>query len=914
MEKEIDGQLKRELPFDLYGRYAVIRDIIDHNRKDGQRFKVLDVGGRGNLLKRFLPNDDVFYLDPLIDSKDDNFIKGDGCAMSLEAESFDWVTSADVFEHIPKEKRESFLNENIRVAKFGTILVAPFWSKEVEQAEINANENFKTLSGGQDHIWLKEHIENGLPDSAELERYLKDKELSFQKLNNNRLFLWQALIDICFLSYVNTDEDIKKKYEDFNYFYNSEVCPFDDQEPSYRKIYFIKKDQTLRNVKVEKKPMDDKLFLEAIKRGMELVNMIDNMNKGIIRQKDEAILSRDEKIQEKIRNMESIKSQSDLKSMELSEIHRSKGWRMVLFVRRILNKAFPRGSYRRKMAVMITRPRQSKDAYKRWIAKNETYDIRAVKMEIDSFTYKPKISVITPVYNVDSKWLDRCIKSVTSQFYENWEFCLYDDASTDKKTVKCLESWRNYDPRIKISFGKTNKHISGASNSALGMATGEFVALLDNDDTLSSFALFEVVKLLNTDRNVKYIYSDEDKIDKNENRAEPFFKPDWSPDLLLSCGYTNHLSIYEKKIIEEVGGLRTAYSASQDYDLVLRVIERLKDTEIVHIPKILYHWRSIPGSTARDPLAKEGKVIVNAKRAIEDSLKRRGISGNVVDGLWPSSYRVKRQIKGNPLVSIIIPTKDRLKFLKKCIESIKDKTTYKNYEIVVVDNGSTDTETVEYINGLPYEVIVLGGEFNFSKMNNIAAQKAQGDYLVFLNNDTEVITGDWIESMLEHAQRKKVGAVGCKLVYPNKSIQHAGVVLGMSPDPVTGVAGHIYNGLGCESRGYFGMVNVIRDCSAVTAAAMMMRKAVFDKVGGFNEELRVCYNDVDLCLRLREKGYLVVYTPYAELYHYESISRGLGVDRKEAEYMLTHWKGTIKNDPYYSPNLSLRTPYCAINI
>ncbi len=296
MEKIIDGQIKKELSFDSYGRYAIIRGIINKNRKEGQKFKVLDVGGRGNILKKFLPKDEVFYLDPFVDSEDDNFIKGDGCAMPLEDGSFDWVASADVFEHIPKEKRETFLKENVRVAKFGVILAAPFWSKEVEQAEINANENYKNFSSGKNHMWLIEHIKNGLPKEEEIEEFITNKKLSFQKLYNNRLFLWENLLGISFFVGNNYNEDIQRAFENFNYFYNTEVFPYDCEEPAYRKIYFIKKNVDLKDVVANSRYVDDILFLNVIKRAIDLVAKIDIINKNLIQKKDQELHKKEQEI------------------------------------------------------------------------------------------------------------------------------------------------------------------------------------------------------------------------------------------------------------------------------------------------------------------------------------------------------------------------------------------------------------------------------------------------------------------------------------------------------------------------------------------------------------------------------------------------------------------------------------------
>lgn len=556
-----------------------------------------------------------------------------------------------------------------------------------------------------------------------------------------------------------------------------------------------------------------------------------------------------------------------------------------------------------------------KNRYDLWILKNEptAEKLEHYNKEIKGFEYQPKISIITPVYNPDVAWIEAAIESVINQVYENWELCIA-DASTKQDVRKCLEEFANKDTRIKVKFLKENKGISGNSNEALSLATGEFIALLDHDDEIAHFALYEVVKLLNQKPYLDFIYSDEDKLDKNGKRCDAFFKPDWSPDLLLSCMYTCHLGVYRKKVIDEIGGFRLGYEGSQDYDLVLRCMEFTDSNKIAHISKILYHWRKVPGSIASDPIAKNCVNIISAKTALNDTLVRKNIRGKVEDGKWLSSYRIRREIFGNPKVSIIIPTRDRVKILKNCIDSIKQKTTYENYELILVDNNSIETETIKYINELDCIKIKYKENFNFSKINNLAASHVNGDYIVFLNNDIEIITDDWIQSMLEHAQRKEVGAVGCKLLYPDGTIQHAGVILGLSPDPRNKVAGHIFIKSNNIDHGYFGLIDTIRNYSAVTAAAMMVRKSVFNEVGGFDENIAVSYNDVDLCLKIRKKGYLIVYTPFVELIHHESISRGNNLDDTEVHYMMTKWGDTLKDDPYYNPNLSLNKVNCEVDV
>ena len=557
-----------------------------------------------------------------------------------------------------------------------------------------------------------------------------------------------------------------------------------------------------------------------------------------------------------------------------------------------------------------------KSRYDIWMLKNEptAAKLEQYKKEITNFEYTPKISIITPIYNPDVAWIKAAIESVINQAYENWELCLA-DASAKGDVKRCLKSYVKKDSRIKVKFLSENKGISGNSNEALSLATGEYIGLLDHDDELSPDALYEVIKYLQTNLDVDMIYSDEDKINLNGNRSNPFFKPDWSPDMFLSHMYTCHFGTYKKKIIDEIGGFREGYDGSQDYDLVLRFIE--KTNSIHHIPKILYHWRIVPGSTAKSNNAKKYAFIA-AKRAINDFLKRNGIQGDVGDGFWTGSYHVKRKLLKTSLISIVIPTKDNVKLLKRCIDSILKNTNYFNYEIVIVNNNSTDEKTYDYFKDLKridcIKILDYNNDFNFSAINNFAVKNVNGEFILFLNNDTEVISKEWLSAMLEHAQRSEVGAVGCKLLYPDKTVQHAGVILGINYlDGENIIAEHSPKYIPYNNHGYFEKVGVIHNLSAVTAACMMLRKDVFEEVGGFDENLAVAYNDVELCLKIREKGYLIVYTPYAELYHYESQSRGYDdtpekMERflKEIKYIREKWGEVIdKGDPYYNPNLTL---------
>ena len=549
--------------------------------------------------------------------------------------------------------------------------------------------------------------------------------------------------------------------------------------------------------------------------------------------------------------------------------------------------------------------------YAEWIARYENVDLKSQQEQSKKFDYRPLISIAMPVYNVEIKWLEKCIDSVLKQTYDNWELCISDDASTDPKIKKCLEAYEKKESRIKVVFREENGHISLATNSALEIATGEFIALLDNDDELPPHALFEVVKVLNERPELDVIYSDEDKIDAEGNRFDPHFKADWSPDTLLGNNYISHLGVYRSSIVKSLGGFRKGYEGSQDYDLVLRVTEQIPEDHIYHIDKVLYHWRTIPGSTASSGEAKS-YIYDSGVKALTDALNRRGIKGEVRPGLISGFYEVTYEVLQEELVSVIIPTKNGYDDLKLCVDSIIEKTSYPNYEIIIADNGSTDPKMqelfAEYKKQLNERFIVelIDIPFNYSRINNLATEKASGKYLLFLNNDTEVIEPNWMTTMVSYAQFDRIGCVGAKLYYPDDTTQHAGVLVGIG-----GVAGHALNNYDRTHCGYFGRLVIDVNYLAVTAACMMVKTADFKAVNGFDETLEVAFNDVDLCLKIYELGRYNVYAHQVELYHFESKSRGYeDTPEKQKRFageikkMQDKWPTYIEHDPFYNDNLT----------
>ncbi|MGU8083607.1 glycosyltransferase [Burkholderia pyrrocinia] len=557
----------------------------------------------------------------------------------------------------------------------------------------------------------------------------------------------------------------------------------------------------------------------------------------------------------------------------------------------------------------------SPEVYARWIAQHDTIDDGkrvALQSAVAKFAHRPLISVIVPTYNSNIALLSEMIESVRAQIYPHWELCIADDASTIDAVRATLADYASLDARIKIVLREHNGHIAEASNSALACATGEYVALLDHDDILPEHALYMVVKAINEHPGARLFYSDEDKLTPEGQRIAPYFKSDWNPELFLTQNLFSHLGVYETALVREVGGFRKGFEGSQDHDLAMRCIENAGHDAVHHIPHILYHWRIIPGSTAASGSEKPYALTAGI-RAVEEHLQRVGVKASVSQaasdiGLIRVRYATPEPA---PLVSIVIPTRDGVELLRQCVESIFERSTYPNFEIVIVDNGSIKPETLTYFDLLRARpnVRVLRDDrpFNFSALNNGAVAQSRGDYVCLLNNDIEVITPNWLEEMVSLAAQPGNGAVGACLWYPNDTLQHGGVMLG-----VGGVAGHIHARLPRGAFGYFGRAVCTQNLSVVTAACLLIRRSIYDEVHGLDDELAVAFNDVDFCIRVRNAGYRNVWTPHAELYHHESATRGSDLSpekaqrfRREILFMEERWGATLFNDPAYNPNLTL---------
>ncbi len=570
---------------------------------------------------------------------------------------------------------------------------------------------------------------------------------------------------------------------------------------------------------------------------------------------------------------------------------------------------------RHRMVTRYMEVRLGEKSYRNWI-KTFEFDHRSaaeLAWERRSWRCTPTISIVLPVYNTPQAFLRAALDSVLEQTYPNWELCIADDCSTDPHVRTILDEYAERDQRIRVVYRETNGHISEASNSALSLATGDWIALLDHDDRLHPHALHLAAEAIAANPNVSLIYSDEDKIDENNSRYEPYFKCDYNYELLLAHNMICHLTILRRALINEIGGFRRGFEGAQDYDLALRAIDKVGSDKVLHLPRVLYHWRAHRGSTASSSDAKPYAAQA-ARRAIAEHLRRRGVIGTVEAA--PEGHGVHRVryalTDPAPKVSIVICTRDRADLLATCVDSIVDRSTYCNFEVVIVDNGSTEDATFRLFDRLPsdrFRVLRDDAVFNFSALNNRAVQTTAGEFICLLNNDIEILTPDWIEEMLSFSMQPDIGAVGARLWYPGGGLQHAGVVLGLG-----GIARHIHRNLKRGELGYFGRAALHQSFSAVTGAALMIKKSIYEEVGGLDEQFEVTFNDIDFCLRVRENGYRNVWTPYAEMIHHESATRGVETSpqktaqaERESLLMASRWGDLLGKDPAYSVNLSVET-------
>ena len=574
-------------------------------------------------------------------------------------------------------------------------------------------------------------------------------------------------------------------------------------------------------------------------------------------------------------------------------------------IRRGINLA-KRISRKLRSRLPAAAPQFSNDPiYDAWLKQNRltAAGFREAETRARALQLRPLISIVMPVYNSDLRYLEMALQSVEKQIYDNWEICIADDASSDQRVISFLESYQSKNSRVKVVRLNEHGHIAGATNAAIDLAEGDFLAFLDHDDELEPTALLEVAEVLQADPGTDVIYSDHDILGENGLFHGPNFKPAWSPELLLSYMYFGHLKVYRTALVRQLGGFRAGFEGAADYDLVLRLVELTN--RVRHIPKILYHWRGVGSSMARSSMTKSYSFDAG-RRGLLKAVERRGIKATAIHPEWAQKgnvgiYKLDFTDTANEPVTIVIPTRDKCELLQRCVKSIEKRTLHQAYQMLIVDNDSRDPETLRYLAGSPHRVVRFAtpAGFNFAEIVNFAVSQLETDFFVLLNNDTEVIAPEWLDEMVGYGQLPQVGAVGAKLLYPDQRIQHAGVIMG-----VHGLTGHACQPLR-NDLAPAEYARVARNYLAVTAACMLSRKSVFEEVGGFNDhDLKIGWNDVDYCLRLRDHGYRVVMNPYAELYHLESQSRGDDKNETEIAYMKEHWNSYIANDPFFNLSFS----------
>jgi len=949
------------LTFDQMERYrgaGLILSIL--NKRKNLKLRVLDLGGYFVSIEgqSMLP---MMLLHPELDCVVADVAACDlpgylrlqpDSSLPFDDGEFDVTVCLDVLEHIKQDQRQRFIDEALRVTSGVLIMAAPFYHPMRNNADQWLKDFHETLLK-QSNAMLDEHLLNGLPDASVFERILKEQHLDYYSFQNGHLGTWRWIMALKHLLLLSNGPAVCLNFE-------HELLPWAEPTtldgPGYRDIYVILKDPTFGNLSLEKikntvaqakRNIRNKSRLKAGET-IETIGSKYLLSTGlsirefqrIVKQQNltthslqleqlklERVLSStrfqfDRMIQHANKLNQDIR-EKDLYIQQLIDMDKQKAEITKQHIDEYelgLNELRTSAAYRTGTVMLaplkkIIKLMRNAEGQVTKIPDKKTVEGQVTKIpdpRLSTICHNITFSVLVPVYNTDETVFRAMLDSVIAQTYTRWQLCLVDDASTTDSPRQIIIEYAQREPeRILYKLSKKNSGIAVATRKAADMATGEFVCLLDHDDLLDPDALMEVARQLDVTPDADYIYSDEDKVSNDGSEfCQPYFKPDFDPDLLLCNNYLNHFSVIRKTLFDEVGGYREGFDGSQDYDLYLRVTEKAR--KIAHIAKILYHWRMVPDSTSVDPSAKGGLYRDSSIKTLESAMKRRDINAKIEKGLSPGSYRVHYHVEPGQKVSIIIPTRNAVELLEQCITTIETHTNYPDYEIVVVDNGSNDPLTLNYLDQKSkesdrFKCLKFDRRFNFSEINNYAVEKTESPYLVFLNNDIEITDDGWLTAMLEHGQRSEIGAVGAKLLYPDGRIQHAGVFLGQG-----GVAGHPFKNLPENNGAYFGHSNLVKNYSAVTAACILTRRDVFREVGGFNDELAVSFGDIDFCMEICKLGYRIVYTPYARMIHHESVSRLDDNDaprrprfHSEITYMISKWGQALYNDPYLNPNISI---------
>jgi len=914
-------------PFDQYQRYGMAARAIEMLRENSKdSFSILEVGANGHkLLRVMLPSDKIVFLDcefPEEMQADPDVIIGDATQLALPDSSYDLVVALDVFEHILPEKRLDFLSEINRVARLATVICAPFCSNKVVQAEQEANRQWETLYGSS-YRWLAEHQENGLPDLEVVSCYLEENGLCYRMLHHGEIHLWADLLKAHFSK--EYEDELRPLVSQMDAYYNETLFErdFSDRENSYRTFIFTFKEDSvalkLNDLsRMSENPPPLKLETDLISQvslaSCALAKKIKGLNETIVKRDGqiavlnqtmaELLNSRSWRLTEPLRSIgHKLRRARELRHLFQGSSQTGGFFKTIFKALKVVKREGLRGVKRRLLNVQ--------HSYSEWIRRYDTLDDMArerICVGIERFSRRPKISVIMPVYDPSPEFLDQAIWSVRNQLYRDWELCIADDASKNEEIRELLCRHANEDSRIRVVYRHENGHISRASNSALEITAGEFVALLDHDDCLHPEALFELAKCILEDPLNDLIYTDEDKIDTAGRRALPFFKPDWSPHLALSQAYLGHLVSIRTSLLKSLGGWRSQTDGAQDYDLWLRAAVCAR--KIKHIPRILYHWRMHPHSTAQNteskPYAHEA-----GRRAVQSYVEERYPENiiKVQDGEHPFTYCAAFELPPQLRVSIIIPTRDRLDLLRPCVDSILRVTSWRNFELIILDNGSSDPEILEYLSEITNsdirtKVVPADMPFNWSRLNNLGAKVAEGDVFVFLNNDTKVITPEWLQILAGYANLPDVGTVGALLLFEDGTIQHCGTVVGMG-----GWADHVFRMQPPLHSGVGPFVSPVltRNVLAVTGACMAISREKFEQLGGFDEEFMVCGSDVELGLRAYHKGWYSVMCAEVRLTHFESKTRTPNIPEGDfTQSALKYAPYRVDQvDPFFNQNLSL---------